>query len=664
MEQGYERQTSPRAAAAMPLANPDQFGAGVARAAGQMGEQLHQQQLRTFQLEQKQNRDRELADWSHQYALHRQNMDDIVRTTRGNAPAGAVGHREAVIKAHQAARDSLFGKLTDPDVIRHAQAQWDQYETGLADAEGTFEEAQRVAKLVTDFGQGANIGANRIRNSGDEKAYASELQIKLGEIDLLSVDGAQKDKLRRQVEQDYGIAFVQRLQDTNPVMARGLLDSGAFNHLDPGVLEQLRSGADVEIRRQQAAVEHQASLEAAQARENIATLSQAMRDGLEVDDAQVSAAIEQARAMGDSSTVLTLEGLRADATFAKVYRGQSPVQREQRVAQLASQQTRSVAEQRELKWLQDKRSALDSRFDDDAVAWAMENAPQGYKPTVGDISDPAVIQGRIAWARRASDAYGRAMPYFTKAEVGQLAARKGESRAGEQAVLGLLDRFPEGPDRAIAARQIAPDDKVFQSMAQLSTRARQTVRAGADALKVNAQFLKPSADAPEVAEMMQQVEGEVAQALKLVSKEDQEAVLTVARQFMAGVNSGTNLSADTITESNWRLAVRVALGGSVKPGGKNVGGIGKWGSTPYVLPDGYDHNDFYLAVRDDMLARKVAPMEPDGKTTANLRYARPVWMGADPSDPGAMLYRWEDRSGRVIGGFGGTPFVSKIKVKP
>lgn len=248
-EQGYERQTTPRAAAAMPLANPDQFGAGVARAAGQLGEQLHQQQIRSYQVEQKQNRDRELADWSHQYALHRQNMDDIVRTTRGNAPAGAAGHREAVIKAHQAAKDSLFARLTDPEVQRHAQAQWDAYETGLADAEGTFEETQRVAKNFADEVQATNIGSNRIRKGADEQAFKAELETRLDDIALKSVDEATREKLRRHATQAYSVAYVQHLQDTNPVLAKVFIESGELNQLDPGVLEQLRNGADIGIQR-------------------------------------------------------------------------------------------------------------------------------------------------------------------------------------------------------------------------------------------------------------------------------------------------------------------------------------------------------------------------------------------------------------------------------
>lgn len=658
-ERGYESQVTPRATAARPLATAESFGAGAMRALSEAGEQLHRGNIRDAEIERKLKEDRELADWSHKYALHRQNMDGVVTQARSSAGPGAAGHRENVAKANEAARETLMAGISSPRIKRLAQAQWDEYTTRLADSESNFEEGQRVAKVVTDEAETQKLQTNLVRRGVEPEAYKQELQLGYDRIDALQTDDATRGKLKRALENGLGSAFIQRLQDTDPVVARGLLDSGAFDHLDPDVLEQLRNGADVEIRRKAAELDHQAATEKAAWREKFATIQAQAGNGIEIPDQEIKAAIGAAEAMGDTSTAENLRGLAYDNGFAKVYRGQTPLQREQRLAALRGKAKPSEAEQREIKWLTDKRGELDNRFDSDPVGWAIENAPAGTKPLAGDITDPAVIEQRINWARTARQTYGRPMPYLTRAEATQLAQRREESQGGEREVLALLDRFPEGEDRAIAARQIAGNDAVFQHLAQLDPAFRGTIRAGADAIKANAKLVAPSeSNEPDAFAAMAAVDARVDRALKEFSPADTAAVKTVARQFLAGVMVKRGLSAEQIDEATYDTAIRVALGGDVRGSGKDrrpTGGLGSWGGTAFVLPEGHDNTTFGQSIGNLLRSKpELRPVNPDGSEIP-IGSLRPVLVGPN-------RYRWETPDGRVAMRKGGE--VLLIDVRP
>lgn len=655
IERGYEQQTSGQAAPIGATVTPNAYGAQIGDALMGAAETRHQTEIRDYAIERKKTEDQELSDWQHNFSVHRSNIDDIVRQTREQAGPGAAGHADGVERANAAAKDALFANITSNAVRRHAQAQWDEFSGQLRSREQTFESGQRVAKVVTDQGRAIDLSANRVRRTGDLETYQAELKTTIEGVSMLNVDDATKQKLSQAAETSLGVAFVQHLQDTDPAKAQQVLDSGAFDHLGSGVLEQLRNGTAVEIRRQQAEAEHQAAMAKADLREAIATAKEADSQGIELDDKQLGTLIAGAQAIGDTSTVLQLQGIQQNNVFSKVYKGQSPLQREQRLGVLAAKQNPTAAEQREKKWLEDHKGALDSQFNADPVGFALQNAPAGTKPPAGDISDPAVLQARMAWRARASQAYGRDMPLFTAAEQDQLHTIKGEGAQGESRVLEVLDKIPAGRERARAAKQIDGGDMVFQHMAQLGSQARQTVRAGAQALKADKAFLTPSkTDDPDVAELVGATERELRVALKDAYPAEQEEVLTVARQFLAGVHSKAGLDASKITRGNMLLAMRVALGGTVTRDGRNLGGLAEaQPGKPFVLPERMDRDQFYHAVAAQIGKTKIFPVNPD-KSPASLSRAVPVLVGSG-------TYRWESLDGQPIYASTGKPFVSVIR---
>lgn len=657
VERIYEQQTSPRAAAAMPLASPDSFGAGVGEAASQLGATLHGAQVQAYSRERQQTQASEAADWSHRFSVYRETADARIREARANAGPGAAGHAAGVKAAVEAEREALLGGITEDNVRRYAQGQWDEFNTRLIGQEGDFEEGRRVAKIGTDVEASTDAAGNRIRNSADPKVYADEVKLGQAQIDALpGVPADVRAKLKHeQVDQKFGVAFLNQLIDSNPAAALALVNSNEFNFLQPDQLEAVRNGAQVEIRRSVAALEHSAALAASGLREQIATLREADEQGLEVDDSQFAAAIGAAQQLKDTSTVLDLQGRQANNQFAKIYSGQSPLQREQRLAVLKGDKRPSVTEQREMKWLEDKRSALDARFEADPVAFAIENAPAGFKPPAGDIADPAVLEGRIAWRRRTGNAYGRELPLFSGAEQRQLAARQVSGAAGEAEVMELIDQVPEGGERAGAAKQIAPADKLFQHMAQLEPQHRAMTRAGSQALKANPKLVSPSEEEePEARAVMDELERRLNGALKEFEPADREAVRTVAQQWMAGVLDKGQHGTDQITQGMYDTAIRVALGGSIIPGKGTVGGLGNWNGSAFVLPDRVNNGQFGLRVAEFLIKNpNDAPVNPDGSRIP-IELLRPVLIGPN-------LYRWESANGRVAHDRQGKPFIASME---
>lgn len=649
---GYDSQIMPENAARPVTASPEAFGAGIGQALERAGDGLHRSQLRSFEIEKQVTADQEAADFNHKFALHRQRMDGVDADLRTNAAPGAAGHVERITEANEAAREELFGGITDPRLQRQAQQQWDDYSTRLRSGATTFAAVQGANKVAQDVKGLTDVGANRVRQGLDPAAYAEEVKQGYAAIDALrGITADQKAQLRReQVDQKYGIAFLNHMVDTNPRGALAVMEAGEFNDvLEPGQLEQLRNAAGVEIRRVDAAAQHAINLKKAEVGQQVSVLEEADRQGIALPQADYDGAIASLTAIGDKDRALKIEGLRDNARFAQIYEGQSPVQRQQRLAELQAKKAPSVGEQREIKWLTDKSGALDSRFESDPTGFAIANAPPSMRPPAGDVSEPGVMAARSAWAARASVAYGRPVPPLTAVEAAQLKANKDRS---EDQVLQTLDAIGDPVQRIAAARQIDGNDTAFQHMALINPRSRPTIRNGAEKLKAEPRFLTPNPNEdPDKVEAIAAWETRARTALKEMGVRDQEATLTIARQFVAGVLSHTGGNVDALTDGQLDLGLRVALGGSIR-NGKPVGGLGNWGGRPFVLPETDGNPDFGARVTRWLQGRaKNPPVNPDGSPIA-IRDLTPVLIG-----PGR--YRWEV-GGRVAVGKDGKPLIMEL----
>lgn len=650
-ERGYDPQVMPQETAARPMAGPAAFGAGIGEAIERAGAVVHSGQVRAYQIEKQLTGDSEAADFAHKFALHRQDMDRIAEEARANAGPGGAGHVEQITKANDDAREALFEGITDPQVQRRAQAQWDDYATRLQGNAQTFQAVQGAAKTTKDAQAFLDLGTNRIRQGGDSGAYVEEVKTAYSTIDgLRGITADQKEELKKLADRKYGQAFVEHMIDTNPQGALATIAAGTFNdQLTPEQISQLRNAAEVEIRRSEAAAQHAINLKKAEVGQQVSVLEEADRQGIALPQADYDGAIASLTAIGDKDRALKIEGLRDNARFAQIYEGQSPVQRQQRLAELQAKKAPSVGEQREIKWLTDKSGALDSRFESDPTGFAIANAPPSMRPPAGDVSEPGVMAARSAWAARASVAYGRPVPPLTAVEAAQLKANKDR---GEDQVLQTLDAIGDPVQRIAAARQIDGNDTAFQHMALINPRSRPTIRNGADKLKTDPRFLTPNPNEdPDKVEAIAAWETRARTALKEMGVRDQEATLTIARQFVAGVLSHTGGNVDALTDGQLDLGLRVALGGSIR-NGKPVGGLGNWGGRPFVLPETDGNPDFGARVTRWLQGRaKNPPVNPDGSPIA-IRDLTPVLIG-----PGR--YRWE-AGGRVAVGKDGKPLIMEL----
>lgn len=395
------------------------------------------------------------------------------------------------------------------------------------------------------------------------------------------------------------------------------------------------------VRQQEAAAARAANEHESDLKEQISTLAERAGNGIDVSD-DAARLLPQ---ISDTSDIEKLKGYVRDGAYAKVFPSMTPAQRDERIAALSAilPNKRTDDQQAELHWALTHKGALDSAFNNDPVTWAAINTRD--KP-------PPLAQGMAAreqWARRASIAYKRPVPLLSQAEADELA----DNLPGdEKGVLQTLDAISDPALRARTARQVAPNDPVLPFVSVIQPRQRATIRHGAERLKAEPQFLKPTPDSPEVAERIAEQEARFRLATKEMSPRDQEAVLTVSRQFVAGVLSHTGKNADAQDENTLRIGMTVALGGGFDSNRRWHGGLGLWGDQPFVLPDNQSQGQFSTMAQSYYSKRPDGPaVNPDGSPIPLSRLT-PVLIS-----PGK--WRWE-AGGRVAMDKTGKPLIMEM----
>lgn len=659
VERTYQGQVGARAQDVAVQTSPDAYGAQLGGAVSELGQTLHRSDIQAYQIERQARADTEATNFARNFAEYRANMDGIIRQQRSGAAAGGAGHTDAVRDAYDKGRDALLSGITEDRVRNSATAQFASFGTSVLEREGTWQEGKRVAKVIDDTQTLSDIGANRVRQMSDQGAYQDEVKAGYAFVDSLGVDDDTKVKLKRElVDQKYAIAYLNGLNDKDPVLARGMMDAGAFNDiLEPQQLEQLRGGADIEIRRSAAAAEHEAAMQKAALTDQIQTFKELDGQGIEIPQDQLTAARDAAAASGDMSTAVQLDGMMANNVFAKVYRGQTPIQRERRMGELSGKAKPNAAEQRELDWLRTHTGALDSEFNTDPVGYAAKNGQGSSVPPPIDPADPASIAARLQWRAQYSKATGRPVPIFSDNELVPLREQVQSGARGRSDVLRTLDAIPSA-ERAVAAAQILPNDTGFRHEALIQPFARATVYAGREKMAADRTFLSPDKKSPQGqrAQALLNIAGnEIDLALRAMDPREAGAVKEIAGQWLAGWLSAKGRDVNSITPGDIRNSALAALGGFTK-NGQTSGGIGHWaGGQVYVVPDGFNQPGFQNYVTRQRAAddgKGAGPVNPDG-TPFNLGNAYPVLIGNG-------MYRWETSGGSVVTTKTGQAYVSRV----
>lgn len=622
-EQIYEQQTGPQAAAPMPLATPGSYGAAVGQGMAQVGAAVHRNQVEAYVADRRRTADSEWADFNRRFAMHRENMDGVTRQMRRGADPGGNGHELRWREAEKIGSEKLLEGITEDSVRRRAEAQLRDWRMQSASQEADWEEGKRVAKVATDTDEATDIAANRIVSAEDPlKTYAEETARGHDYVDALNVDADTKAKLKRQlVDQKLAVSFVNKLNMTNPEMARGLLLKGQFNEvLTPEQIDAGVRGAEIEIRRMEAAAKAEVEAQQSGDKEFEDTVTNRAQNGLEVDDGDFVKAIGTATARGDTSKAEDLTRARSDNGFAKIYAGQSPMQFEARQSELRGKGKLTEPEQRELAWLDKHKAGRASDFEGDPVGFAIANAPAAMKPPAGDISDPAVMAARVAWQSRASQFYGRSMPYLSKIERDQVEARLNSGERGKLETIGYIASW--GAAAGAVARQVAPQDRYLQQLVVLPEAYRRKAIDGQAARKANPKLIaiEDPEESDRVGEMTRRI---FAEALPGIAQDQKNAIVETARNIAAGYLAEYGGELDL---NMWGLALNQAVG-AVGAGKERTGGFGRWGDHYFLAPEGLTAQQFTDRVFGFVKANPdKAPVNPDG-SPAYLGRARPVRMG-------------------------------------
>lgn len=664
IERGYDSQVAPQAAPGPVLAGPDAYGAGIGRVMEQAGAQAHAGEIRAYQLERQAKADGEAADAAHKLAQARATMDDVQLQAQGAAGPGGAGYTETITKAWEAQRDAILGGITEDSVRRHVEQQFDEYGSRLHGQAAGWQEGQRIAKVTFDFKQSSNLSYARVL--ADPTKLPEEMEAANHAVEALQ--GINADQRSKLLDERHSELVQAHLLGGDPKVGIAELRSGAFDFLDPAHRQALESKLGVEVRAQDAEVQHQQAMARAAYSEQLATVKSIAGRGIEVPAEQIAPIRQAALASGDTSAVSELDGILQANGFSKIYRAMTPVAREQRLATLSGKKNPMPSEQEELAWGRQHASALDGEFNRDPVGYAAVNGPPGTTPPPVDFTQPQSLQARAAWSRQASQAYGRPMPIFSDNELQPLRATLAMGDRGRSEVLQALDALP-GPDRALAARQVAPQDVGFQHEAQIQPFLRATVLAGRQKLRDVPRFLAPDKATEEglrASQLLAVAGSEIDFALKAVSPADAAAVKQSAGEWLAGKLSGQGRDVNAITPGDMFTAALVALGGySAK--GEAQGGIGHWngpGGKPYVVPDGFTRDGFARAVqvhRKGQDAAGAGPVNPNGMPF-DLKNAYPVLIA-----PGK--YRWETPGGGYVSKRGrdgrpsGEPYVTEVPLR-
>jgi len=655
VEEGYQARVMPTAGAAMPLASAETYGAGMGRAIDQAGQTIQQVELRKYELQRKVTADREAADFGHKFAQYRQAMDQV-ELQRQNG--GIDGYTNDVVAAADAGRQGLLDGITEESVLRQAERQLDEYGTNLHGRSSEWEQVQRAAKRVVDEKQTQDLQEGRVY--ANPSKWGEELALGYARIDAMPVTELQRAKIRDEFRDKTGIAALASTVQSDPVQAKAYLASGAFDFLGAERLDHFNRSADAEIHSRDVQARSAAAAARSQIDQEAGLILKQVGDGKPLDDGQIAQVEARAKAAGVSPERLYEIG---KARQVNAVRSQYQAATPQVIANDLNDLNAHIAQQGSKASDADiaRRDALEKVLETrrkeaaaDPLSLAAANGVQ-VAPINWAAPDPAALQQRSLAARTAAQMTGMPMKYLQPDEVAAMQAQARTGQKGRIGVLETLDHIEDPFDRAAAARQVAPDDKNFQHLAQIGATTRRIVISGQEALHANPKLLTPAPQDPRgVKDAMGRVEGELAVALKAMSPDDYAAVRDTTHEIFAGLMSSRGSSSiDNFWGSNgeeaYRVALRLALGGA-GVGNNKIGGLGHWaGMQPFIVPDGFSLAGFGQAVTREHAARRKAgsgPVDVDGKTDFNLNRAWPVMIG-----PGR--YRWETSAGTVKARGGG-----------
>lgn len=495
-EVGYQRQVGTSAPVGLPSASPAAFGATIGASIDDLGQAVARNRLTHLQIERQQRTDTEAADFNRQFADVRAAYDRMSVDMRSQAAPGGAGHAQAMEGWWRDQAASLTEGITDQRLRQSAQAQLDDFGARIGTAEYTWEQGARVKKLVTDEQQAGQIAANRVRRVDNLDALDQELTYRRRGIEaMVGVPDDVKVGLIQESDQLIATSFLNGVVERSPQAIDALLKSGQFDDLvTPQQQEQLRHGAQAEIRRADAAARAQAAQERAVVKDELGAQEGQLNAGAGTYQDRIALA-QRYDSLDDKSKAEEWRGKAAEFATVQGTRDWTLPQMDQRIAALTAQQQGkglNATEAHELAGLKDQRTASAARLNQDGGALLQMAYATGKPTTPLNTSDPASFRRRALEAREASARYGRpAVEPILETEIQAFKDLYANGVNGQLQAVDLLRQFGDVRVIAGAARQVAGnDDGAFRMAAVLPHSVARDVLRGADTLKSNPQVWK------------------------------------------------------------------------------------------------------------------------------------------------------------------------------
>lgn len=650
VERVYQQQLVPQSTPGLPMASPDAFGAGIGESIGDLGRSLqhHDEVVRKVEA------DSQATDFNARFAATREELDKASIDARNNAAPGAAGHSAAMEALWKQKRDQLLAGISDRRILRAATEQADEFGARFGSSEYEFEAGARVGKMVTDTQATSDLAANRARRMHDPKSYAEELSLGRQGIDALEgVDAATKGKLHKYHDETVTVGYLNGLNDSNPQAAKALIDAGAFDSvLSPEQLDRARSGADIEIRRQQAEQNAQASAAKAEAREKIATVNARLEAGEEVPDGELVAASQMAQAIGDDSGAYKLDVAREKSGLARITQSWQPADWQREINGLrAKGDKRTGREDVQLKYLEQIAPGRIAEFNNDPGGYM---ARIGKPPPALSLADPASIAARTEWARAATATTGRPVPLLSKDEAALFSTRAASSPKEQLAVANELALFG-GRSAQAAARQVSPSDPTLARLVLLNPNDRAATINGAAARVANRALIDGDAGNDARSDFYAMI----GRSAALLSPQDLGAAFEVSRNLYA--DWAARNGSEGYDANRFKAIAQRALGGAPNARGVQEGGLGAWNGMPVLLPQGLSQAGFDGALSRYRVDPKsaTAPVFADGTvmTAEQLRQYTPV------QRPDGR-YEFHDANDGVVMTKGRKAFVIDFSIRP
>lgn len=621
-ERGYQRQSGTSAPVGLPGASPAAFGAGIGAEVAQIGQTLHQEQLRAYQIERQQQADSQAASAAARLADARLALSKAANDARvANAALGGVGHYEQMAARWDEATSGLTDNIED-DRVRQSMA------TQLREQRASFLAGEHAWQV----GIGVKVGVDKLRAAGDtwsafvrtggdaSSAYRAVDDL----LDVMPGLGEHREPVRREMREKIAIAQADRMIDVSPVSLVQSIDQGALNDVLTGEqLTRLRSRAEIgvhalEVRRQRAAQEG-VQLQ----KEDEQRQLQFVTQGGEVSPDRLTDMAAQAYRRGDTSRGDDLTqaavGMRHAAPFANA----SAQQLTNAMAEIERDEhwRRDPSKVYAHNWLEKRRA--DQRAADPAIAAPDWNQPGSVSAYEVKVRADAKVRG--------------AEPQYLSKDMLETMKPRMATLAGRQDLAATLQRL--GPAaRLSAARQLAPDDDAFQGAVTLaSPDARQMVLSGQEVLKAGTTPMAPQKGAVTW-------RAYAAPALRQLGGDTTNMVRGMADAIAAGLMAREGVQ--SYSEDVYRRALHIALGGGKNGRGEWTGGLGYWRNgdgrdARIVLPPGWSQADF-----DRVVARKTGALE--GFVNGRKVTAAELRQHFTPVSVETGVYEWEDASGRPL----------------